>query len=170
MDKKVLLIVLILIVIAVLVLVNRRPKVKVDNTPQEIQNETTIEVAKEPETIKIKVNNQVLDLELEKNSTVEAFMEKLKEKDVVVDAHDYHNFEKVGSLGFSLPRDDKNLTTQPGDIVLYQGNQVCIFYNSNTYDYTKLGRVKNANLKEILGDGDVTLIFTYVNNDETLYD
>ena len=170
MDKKVLLIVLILIVIAVLVLVNRRPKVKVDNTSQEIQNETTIEVAKEPETIKIKVNNQVLDLELEKNSAVEAFMEKLKEKDVVVDAHDYHNFEKVGSLGFSLPRDDKNLTTQPGDIVLYQGNQVCIFYNSNTYDYTKLGRVKNTNLKEILGDGDVTLIFTYVNNDEALYD
>lgn len=170
MDKKVILIILLIIVIAIIVIINRRPKVKVDNTSQEIQNETTIEAAKEPETIKIKVNNQELELELEKNSAVEAFMEKLKEKDVVVDAHDYHNFEKVGSLGFSLPRDDKNITTQPGDIVLYQGNQVCVFYNSNTYDYTKLGRVKNANLKEILGDGDVTLIFTYVNNDETLYD
>lgn len=170
MDKKILLIVLIIVVIAIIVIINRRPKVKVDNTPQEQQNETVVEAAKEPETIKIKVNNQELELELEKNSAVEAFMEKLKEKDVVVNAHDYHNFEKVGSLGFSLPRDDKNITTQPGDIVLYQGNQVCIFYNSNTYDYTKLGRVKNTNLKEILGDGDVTLIFTYVNNDEALYD
>ncbi len=170
MDKKVFLIILLIIVIAIIVIVNRRPKVKVDNTPQKLQNETVLEVAKEHETIKIKVNNQELELELEKNSAVEAFMEILKEKDVVVDAHDYHNFEKVGSLGFSLPRDDKNITTQPGDIVLYQGNQVCIFYNSNTYDYTKLGRVKNTNLKEILGDGDVTLIFTYVNNDETLYD
>ena len=76
---------------------------------------------------------------------------------------DYANFEKVGSLGFSLPRNDKDITTMPGDIILYQGNQITIYYDTNTWNFTKLGKIENITqkeLKEILGDGDVTVTFS----------
>lgn len=66
-------------------------------------------------------------------------------------------------MGFNLPRNDKSITTSAGDIVLYQGNQISLFYNSNSWSYTKLGRVQNvsgAELKNILGSGDVTLILS----------
>jgi hypothetical protein len=66
-------------------------------------------------------------------------------------------------LGFSLPKNDKNITTSAGDIVLYQGNQISLFYNSNSWSYTKLGKVQNISsreLKDILGSGNVTLVIS----------
>ena len=89
--------------------------------------------------------------------------EQLKNKDIIVNAHEYGGFEKVGDLEFSLSKKDANITTSAGDIVLYQGNQISVFYNSNSWSYTKLGKVKNVSsneLKDILGNGDVTIIFT----------
>lgn len=76
---------------------------------------------------------------------------------------DYANFEKVGPLGFSLPRNDKSITTTPGDIILYQGNQITIYYDTNSWNFTKLGKIENVTqeeLKEILGNGDVTVTFS----------
>ena len=76
---------------------------------------------------------------------------------------DYANFEKVGPLGFSLPRNDKSITTTPGDIILYQGNQITIYYDTNTWNFTKLGKIEDVTqkeLKEILGNGDVTVTFS----------
>jgi hypothetical protein len=180
MNKKYVLLVIVLIIVGIVIWVTGKPKEESNNTSQEPQNEVVenqneiVEQEEEKmEAIKLKVNNRELDLELENNETVEAFVEKLKSKDVVVNANDYNNFEKVGRLGFSLPVNDTRITTEPGDIVIYQGNQVCLFYNSNSYSYTKLGKVKNVSkskLEEILGNGNVTLVFTYVNNGETLYD
>ena len=114
-------------------------------------------------TIQIKVNNRVLDVELEKNSSAEAFLEKVKNSDVIVNAHDYGNFEKVGNLGFNLPTNDTSITTESGDLILYQGNQITLYYDTNTWNFTKLGKVKGVTqeeLKSILGNGDVTLVFT----------
>ena len=113
--------------------------------------------------IYIKVNNQILDVELEDNSATKEFKEKLKNGDIVIEAHEYGGFEKIGDLGFLLPRDDTNITTTAGDIVLYQGNQISIFYNSNSWSYTKLGKIQNISsneLKTILGDEDVKITFT----------
>ena len=113
--------------------------------------------------IYIKVNNQILDVELEDNSATKEFKEKLKNGDIVLEAHEYGGFEKVGDLGFSLPREDINVTTTAGDIVLYQGNQISIFYNSNSWSYTKLGKIQNTSaneLKNILGNEDVKITFT----------
>lgn len=87
------------------------------------------------------INNQVLEIKLEKNSSVDALLEKLKDGNVIVAMHDYGNFEKVGSLGFSLPRNDTNITTIPGDVILYQGNQITIYYDENTWNFTKLGHI-----------------------------
>ena len=111
--------------------------------------------------IKLKVNNHVLNVKLEDNSAAKALMNKLKWGDVTIHAEDYGGFEKVGDLGFSLPRSDKYITTSAGDIVLYDGDEISLFYNSNSWSYTKLGKVQNIkDLKKILGIGDVKLVLS----------
>lgn len=109
------------------------------------------------------VNDTVLKAEFADNSSAEALAQKLQNGDIVIQAHDYGNFEKVGSLGFSLPINDERITTKPGDIILYQGNQLTVYYDENTWNFTRLGRIPDitgAALKEILGDGDVTITLT----------
>ena len=72
----------------------------------------------------------------------------------------YGGFEQVGSIGTSLPRNDSQMTTSPGDIVLYSGNQIVIFYGSNSWAYTRLGKITGLNEKELedtFGNGDVTI-------------
>lgn len=111
----------------------------------------------------IKIDNKILTVALENNSSVDALVEKLKQEDITIEMSDYANFEKVGSLGFCLPRNDKDITTMPGDIILYQGNQITIYYDTNTWNFTKLGKIENITqkeLKEILGDGDITVTFS----------
>jgi len=136
---------------------------KVQNN--EISNNTITEnkVDESMNTVYIKVNNNVLNIKLEDNSATIELRERLKNGDIVVNAHEYGGFEKVGDLGFSLTREDTNITTSAGDIVLYQGNQISLFYNSNSWSYTKLGKILNVSsseLKNILGNGDVTITFT----------
>lgn len=96
------------------------------------------------------------------NSSATAFYELLKKGPLTVDMHDYGKFEKVGSLGTRLPRNDTQITTTVGDIILYQGNQITIYYDTNSWNFTRLGKVDGvtqAELKKILGKGDVTAVF-----------
>ena len=113
--------------------------------------------------IKLKVNNNELVVKLEKNEATKELIEKLKENDITIDAKEYGGFEKVGNLGFSLTREDKTINTEPGDIVLYNGNQISVFYDSNSWSYTRIGKIINKDkneLKSILGNGNVTLTFS----------
>ena len=133
------------------------------NTSNLVQEQITQTKKESMDMIKIKVNNNVLEVNLEDNEATRSLVEKLKNGDISVNANEYGGFEKVGNLGFSLPRNDESITTSAGDIVLYQGNQISLFYNSNSWSYTKLGRATNVNgdeLKDILGSGDVTLILS----------
>lgn len=121
---------------------------------------STIKIRDSSKSIKLKVNGKTLNVKLENNKAAKALLEKLKKGDIIIKAKEYGGFEKVGDLGFSLPADDKYITTKPGDIVLYNQDEISLFYNSNSWDYTKLGKVQNVNaneLKQILGSGDVTL-------------
>ena len=96
------------------------------------------------------------------NSSATAFYELLEKGPVTIKMTDYGNFEKVGSLGTSLPRNDTQITTTAGDIILYQGNQITIYYDTNSWNFTRLGKVDGvtqAELKKILGKGDVTAVF-----------
>ena len=96
------------------------------------------------------------------NSSAMAFYELLEKGPVTIKMHDYGNFEKVGSLGTTLPRNDTHITTTAGDIILYQGNQITIYYDTNSWNFTRLGKVDEvtqAELKKILGKGDVTAVF-----------
>lgn len=115
------------------------------------------------ELVKVKINDKVFDVKLENNSATQELIKTLEKGNVTVNAKEYGGFEKVGDLGFSLPTTDENMGAQPGDIVLYQGNQISLFYGSHSWSYTKLGKIDNVdsnNLKEVLGSGDVTLEFS----------
>ena len=177
MKKIIVLIILIIVFIvsAILLFVPKNNKKEISNNTEntiddkvennEISNNTITEnkVDESMNTIYIKVNNSVLSIELEDNSATRELKEQLKNEDIIVKAHEYGGFGKVGDLGFSLPKKDSNITTSAGDIVLYQGNQISVFYNSNSWSYTKLGKVQNISsneLKDILGNGDVIITFT----------
>lgn len=120
-------------------------------------------------TMKIKIDitsdsgNHTLTATLADNSSAKAFYEILQKSPVTVKMHDYGGFEKVGPLGTSLPRNDTKITTSAGDIILYQGNQITIYYDVNSWNFTKLGKVESKTqeeLKRILGNGDVTAVFS----------
>ncbi|MBQ7499930.1 MAG: hypothetical protein IJT91_03450 [Clostridia bacterium] len=113
--------------------------------------------------IQITVGDRTMSATLSGNPSSKAFYELLKSGPVSINMHDYGNFEKVGPLGTSLVRSDENITTTPGDIILYQGNQVTVYYDVNTWSFTLLGHVDGAtgeNMREFLGVGNVTVSFT----------
>lgn len=106
--------------------------------------------------------NHKLTATLADNSSAMAFYELLEKGPVTIKMTDYDSFEKVGPLGTSLPRNDSQITTETGDIILYQGNQITIYYDTNSWNFTRLGKVdgvSQAELKKILGKGDVTAVF-----------
>ena len=112
------------------------------------------EAAEEPDemtptaTLVVNVGDRTFSVSLENNSSADAFFEKLKTGNVKIEMNDYGNFEKVGDLPWSLPTNDTNITTNPGDLILYQGNKITIYYDENTWDFTKLGTL-NASEEEI---------------------
>lgn len=113
--------------------------------------------------IKISAGGKSITATLSDNSSAKAFAEKLAEGAVTVEMADYGNFEKVGPLGFSLPQNDESITTVPGDIILYQGNQITIYYDANTWTFTRLGKVdglSQSELKSFLGTGSITVTFS----------
>ena len=92
------------------------------------------------------------------NSSTQALKEHLANGNITVEMEDYANMEKVGSLGISLPRNDRQTTTGPGDLILYQGHNFVIYYDTNSWNFTRLGKIDNATqaeLKAALGKGDV---------------
>ena len=113
-----------------------------------------------------------LSATLAENPSAKAFAEKLQSGAITVKLEEYGNFEKVGSLPFSLPRNDTQISTEPGDIILYSGSNITIFYNSNSWSYTRLGKLdalekgemSKAELKNIFGKGDVKAVISLVKN------
>lgn len=106
----------------------------------------------------VQVGDVVFSATLEENEAVSALVEMMQESPVVIQMSDYSGFEKVGPLGTSLPASNSQTTTQAGDIVLYNGNQIVIFYGSNSWSYTRLGRIDDlTGWEDVLGSGDVTM-------------
>ena len=131
---------------------------KTEGQQTEIQEDTE---ESEETIMKVQIEDQVFTAELEKNPGAEAFAQMLQEEPVTIQMSDYAGFEKVGSLGRSLPTQNRQTTTQSGDIVLYNGNQIVIFYGSNSWSYTRLGKIRDLNgWKDALGKGDVEVTFS----------
>ncbi|MGI6009976.1 MAG: cyclophilin-like fold protein [Ruminococcus sp.] len=109
----------------------------------------------------VQVGGSTFTAALENNEAVDALVEMMEQGSVTIQMSDYSGFEKVGPLGTSLPASNQQTTTQAGDIVLYQGNQIVIFYGSNSWSYTRLGHIKDlTGWEEALGSGDVTVTFS----------
>ena len=112
-------------------------------------------------TIKLTVEGgQTFTATLVDNSSTQALLEQLAKGDITVEMEDYANMEKVGSLGIRLPRNDRQTTTGPGDLILYQGHNLVIYYDTNSWNFTRLGKIDNASqadLKAALGKGNVTV-------------
>lgn len=111
----------------------------------------------------IAVNGKKITVEWEDNESVKALAELAGKDGITVDMSMYGGFEQVGSLGKSIKRNDKQTTTSPGDIVLYSGNSIVVFYGSNSWSYTRLGKITgmtDSELAELLGNGNVTLTIT----------
>ncbi len=110
--------------------------------------------------ITITIGESELTATLADNSATKALIEKLQTNPITIDMRDYGGWEKVGEFGFNLPTSNEKITAKPCEFVLYQGNQLVIFYGSNSWSYTRLGKIDNITpeeLKEILGTGDVTV-------------
>ena len=115
--------------------------------------------SEDAETMRMKIGETDVEVAWEDNESVEALKE-LARDGLHIQMSMYGGFEQVGSIGQSLPRDDQQTTTASGDIVLYSGNQLVVFYGSNSWAYTRLGHITDQTpeqMKALLGSGDVTI-------------
>lgn len=131
-----------------------------ENQPEE-DNDEKGEIM-EKNKIKLTVNGKSFTATLEENSSAEALRQLLEKGDLSIRMNDYGDMEKVGSLGTSLPRNDRQTITQPGDLILYLGNSFVIYYDTNSWNFTHLGRLDGVSTRqEVLellgGKGDITV-------------
>lgn len=113
--------------------------------------------------IDIEINGQIRTATLQDNRSAEAFLALLTQGPLTIDMRDYGSFEKVGPLGTELPRSDEPITTTPGDIILYQGNSVTIYYAVNSWNFTLLGHIDGAtgeSMRAFLGGGNPSVTFS----------
>ncbi|MDR1530682.1 MAG: NAD(P)H-dependent oxidoreductase [Clostridiales bacterium] len=119
----------------------------------------TIVTAEAPK-LKITVGGKTFTATMEDNFSAKALMELLSENPLTIQMEDYGGFEKTGPLGKSLPTNDEQISTTAGDLILYQGNQLVIFYGTNSWNYTRLGKIEGVTaneLKEAFGIGNAAV-------------
>lgn len=117
------------------------------------------------DSLAINVGDTQLVATLADTDAAQALAEQLQVGPVTVSLHAYGGFEKVGPLPWSLPTSDEQVTAQPGDVMLYQGNQITVLTGANNWAYTPLGRIEGAtseSLIEALGDGDAVVVLSLV--------
>ena len=102
-----------------------------------------------PVEIKITVSGKSLPVKIEDNVATKALVAALREASITYEAHDYGGFEKVGGIGRTLPSGDSQITTQPGDVILYASDQIVLFYGSNSWSYTRIGKIQYGTLDEL---------------------
>lgn len=117
--------------------------------------------------LQLKIADTVVEVDWEDNESVEALRKMCEEEPLTIQMYMYGGFEQVGSIGTALPRNDVETTTASGDIVLYSGDQIVVFYGSNSWEYTRLGHITDqdtAEMEELLGNGDVTITVSMEDN------
>ena len=108
----------------------------------------------------LQAEGQTWTAALANNASAEALYALLQQGDLILLMEDYGGFEKVGTLDCKLPTCDEQITTEPGDLILYQGQQLALYYDTNTWDFTRLGKIADTSkqaLLETLGQGSVTV-------------
>ena len=126
-------------------------------------NQTGEETTMNQKYFYVTAGGQTFQAEFTENSSAEAFKALLAKGTLTITMSDYGNFEKVGNLSTTLPRNDTRITTSPGDIILYQGNSITIYYDTNTWIFTRLGKINGVTREQLLaalGKGSVRVTFS----------
>lgn len=97
----------------------------------------------------ITIDGRTEAVTLTNNSATQALVAKLQEASVTVTLNSSGGFEIWGALGFSLPTSNEQINAQPGDIVLYNGSNICMFYGTNSWNYTLLGKIDGLSESEL---------------------
>ena len=138
----------------------KRFSLSADKTEIEKWTQEMIGGEKAEMALHLLIDDTEVEVEWEDNKAVEALKELASNGKLVIQMSMYGGFEQVGEIGSSLPRDDRQTVTSSGDIVLYSGDSIVIFYGSNSWSYTRLGRITDktqAEMEDLLGAGDVTV-------------
>jgi len=101
------------------------------------------------EKLYVTIGEETRSVTMEDNVGTRALVAALQAENITYEAHDYGNFEKVGALGQSFPTADHQITTSAGDIVLYNGDNICIFYGSNSWSYTRIGKLDGMSAEDV---------------------
>lgn len=133
-----------------------------DSTQKDLKHKEgeSQEDKKAEKMMRLYVNDEELSVTWEDNESVEALKKLVSKEPLTIEMSRYGGFEQVGSIGQTLPRNDKQTTTGAGDIVLYSGDQIVTFYGSNSWSYTRLGHIEDRTKEELtqmLGEGNVSL-------------
>ena len=139
-------------------------QIQTDTPNPEIENfETGVEMEDINMKMNVQIGNASFTATLENNAAVSELIEMMKEAPITISMNDYSGFEKVGPLGRSLTTDNHQTTTSAGDIVLYSGNQIVMFYGSNSWSYTRIGKIDDlTGWEDALGSGSITAVFSLV--------
>ena len=130
-------------------------------TPSDDNPTTTTEEVDETAnmTLILKIGNTLVDVFWLDNESVKDLKKHAKEG-LTIELHQYGNFEQTGLLGFNLASNDAQMSVGPGDIVLYNSNQICLYYDNNSWSFTKLGHINlsKSELRKLLAEEDTVTI------------
>ena len=143
----------------------------ITNTITEAQKQETqtqsieqTEYIEETAALQMTIGDTPVSVDWEVNESLQALKKLCSNQPLIIQMSMYGGFEQVGSIGTDLPQNDVSTTTSSGDIVLYSGNQMVVFYGSNTWAYTRLGHITDktqAELTELLSNGNVTITLSH---------
>lgn len=128
-----------------------RPSVTESPDESENPNETDPPIEDEKEITKmyVSVDGYKLEVTLEKNSSVDALVEILKQGDLSFTAYENGGFEIYGNIGHTLPTNNTQMSAQAGDVILYAGNNICLFFGNNSWSYTKIGKINGYSAQQL---------------------
>ncbi len=144
----------------IFILVSCSSENTIDNKEEANKNEDEIIDSEDNDmNLVLKIDNNILDVNWENNNSVNE-LKKLAKNELVINMHEYGGFEQTGSIGKSITRNDSNIDVIPGDIVLYNGNAISVFYNSSSWSYTRLGHINLSDdeLKNLLKKDNVNFV------------
>ena len=115
-----------------------------NDTPVQAQNNENM-----AQKMYITIDGRTESITLADNNATKALVARLQEAPVTITLNSSGGFEIWGALGFSLPTSNEQINAQPGDVILYNGSNICIFYGTNSWSYTRLGKVDNLSASEL---------------------
>ena len=122
------------------------------------------------QTMYITIDGVTKSATLVDNAATRELVARLQSAPVTVTLNASGGFEIWGSLGFSLPTSNEQVNAQPGDIVLYNGSNICMFYGTNSWSYTRLGKIDGlteSELRTFLQAGESNISVTLSVSDPT---